>query len=782
MVKLLKISCITLLLLTGRPLFAWHIIGGEMIYTHLSGYDYELKLKIYRDCSAPDAADFDDPLLLYIYNASGILVQTISINFPGADYINPDLSNPCMTNLPDLCVQEGIYTTVVTLPPSVGGYDLVYQRCCRNSTIVNIYNPLQTGATYTEHIPDPGTIINSSPRFTNFPPIVICGNFPFVFDHSATDPDGDQLVYDFFTPYAGASFDFPLPAPAPGPPFDPVVFYPPFSESYPIESDPAFTIDPITGTLAGTPTAFGQYVVGIAVREYRDGVLIGTHYRDFQFNITDCEPALVAAMPNEINHCSDYTVHFQNWSYGTDAFYWDFGVPGITSDTSIEEDPSYTYPDTGTYQVMLIAFPGQICSDTAYATVLVYPELIADMDASTACAQNPMHFDDMSTSMYGTITDWQWNFGDGTESDTEDPDHVYVEPGTYNVTLQVKNSYGCTENYSQSVHVEHLPYPMFAYDHACPGQTGTVYSTSVIFPGNTITDYQWEFENGDTFTGDTFDYYFDSPGDYPITLTATSNLGCIDSISGFIHVPEPVSAIPPADVTICAGDSIQLIAEGGTAYVWSPAGSVSDPAVADPIVFPDVTTTYTITVADQCTEDIAQVTVGVLPAPEMEAGPDTIVYHNHPVQMWAFGADLYSWSPAEGLSDPFIADPIALPDATTQYIITGTGKNGCSTVDTALVYIIPDCFHFATVNAFSPNGDGVNDRFRFVTNGDDALVDMQIYNRWGQLIFSTDNLEEGWDGSDGNGVQQEVGTYLFIIHTQCDGILQSLSGSVTLLR
>ena len=99
-----------------------------------------------------------------------------------------------------------------------------------------------------------------------------------------------------------------------------------------------------------------------------------------------------------------------------------------------------------------------------------------------------------------------------------------------------------------------------------------------------------------------------------------------------------------------------------------------------------------------------------------------------------------------------------------------------------LVYIIPSCFHFVDVNAFSPNGDGVNDNFRLITTGDDELVSMEIYNRWGQRIFETDNLVAGWDGTDGSGKQQEIGTYIYKIWTKCDEILQSLSGNVTLLR
>lgn len=168
-----------------------------MIYDRLTGNTFKITLKLYRDCGNPDAAAFDDPLAIYIYNASAVLVDTLIIPFPGSEEIDPTLVTPCITVSPDLCIQEAIYEGIIELPPSAGGYDLVYQRCCRNTTILNINIPGETGATYTVHIPDPGTVNNSSPRFTLRPPVTICAAYPFTFDHAATDPDGDQLVYRF---------------------------------------------------------------------------------------------------------------------------------------------------------------------------------------------------------------------------------------------------------------------------------------------------------------------------------------------------------------------------------------------------------------------------------------------------------------------------------------------------------------------------------------------------------------------------------------------------------
>lgn len=753
-----------------------------MIYDRMDGNNFKITLKLYRDCGNPDAADFDDPLFIYAYNASGILVDSIMIYFPGADEIDPSLVTPCISVSPDLCVQEGVYEGYIELPPSIGGYDLVYQRCCRNTTILNIYNPAESGATYTVHIPDPGAINNSSPRFNLLPPVTICAAFPFAFDHSATDPDGDELVYRFFTPLLGASFDAPLPVPALPPPYAEVSFSPPYSEAYQIASSPAFSLDPVTGWLAGTPTDLGQFVVGIAVEEYRAGVLIGVHYRDFQFNATDCVPNIVAAAPAEISECTGFTVLFDNYSLGTDEFIWDFGVDGITTDVSTDEIPTYTYPDTGTYQVQLIAFPGYDCSDTTYITVYVYPELIPEIIFDNACAGAPVNFIDATTTTYGTLETCEWNYGDGWGSTEQNPVYAYDEAGNYMLIFTVTNSFGCTAQIYDTISIYPNPYAFVATDTACLNTSTTIEDGSVVLAGNSIIDWQWTIDGVAAENAESIEWTFNTPGTYDVTLTVTTDKGCTSTISDSLIVPDQIVAGVLDDYLVCEGDTITLTATGGNQYTWFPVDGVSDPDAATTAIIPDVSQQYMVIVSDGCTFDTAYTNIEVLPAPEMTAGPDTTIYHGQTVTLYATGAESYVWTPEGGLSDPLISNPVATPDLTTAYLVTGTGANGCSATGTAFITVLPVCQVFSTVNAFSPNNDGINDLFRLHTSGDDALVSMEIFNRWGQRVFYTNSLEFGWDGTDGNGVAQEVGAYVYIIYTACDGIEQQLSGMVTLLR
>ena len=275
---------------------ATHIIGGELIYDCLGNDSFRITLKIYRDCGPGNAA-YDNPAYLSIWDGAtpSVYLGNFTIPFPGAIQLPFVNSDPCFIPPTGLCVEEAIYSTIIVVPPSLTGYIFAYQRCCRNNSILNIVTPGNTGATYFEQVPfDPADtvnpyICNNSPRYNNFPPIALCIDRPLVFDHSATDPDGDSLVYYICSPYDGASSGNAAPMITSSPPFTSITFANPYTAGDPIAGFPPLAIDPVTGILTVTPNQLGQYVVGICCDEYRNGVRIGTHSRDFQFNVVNCE-------------------------------------------------------------------------------------------------------------------------------------------------------------------------------------------------------------------------------------------------------------------------------------------------------------------------------------------------------------------------------------------------------------------------------------------------------------------------------------------------------------
>ena len=297
----LALLCVAGSFLGAGQLLATHLVGGDFYYVHLGGDQYQITLKVYRDCSPANTngTGFDEQVAIGMWDGTGVItgadVVTIPLTFSNVSNVPVEMGNPCGTPPPELCIEQAVYTATVTLPASAYGWDLVYQRCCRNPTIVNLDDfggAENAGMTLDIHIPgtDVTTESNSSPAFQELPPVALCSNLPFVWDHSAVDPDGDELVYSLCAPLQGADAANAQPNPPSTPPYLPVPYLPGFTWDNPMTADPAMAIDSETGQLTCTPTVPGQYAIGICVEEYRDGTLLSTVRRDFQFNVTVCEP------------------------------------------------------------------------------------------------------------------------------------------------------------------------------------------------------------------------------------------------------------------------------------------------------------------------------------------------------------------------------------------------------------------------------------------------------------------------------------------------------------
>ncbi len=180
---------------------------------------------------------------------------------------------------------------------------------------------------------------------------------------------------------------------------------------------------------------------------------------------------------------------------------------------------------------------------------------------------------------------------------------------------------------------------------------------------------------------------------FPVTTTTyeaivTDLNGCVDSAEVDVTVQTLPAVDAGLDVDICFGDTIQLTATGATGYTWAPADSISNINIADPLVWPSDTTEYIVTGADglNCI-NTDTVVVNVNPLPTPDAGPDLWVCPGDQVQINATGGGTYSWSPATGLSDPNIDNPMAGPADTTTYILSVTDGNGCIDTDTMTVFV-----------------------------------------------------------------------------------------------
>lgn len=688
------------------PLYAAHIVGGDMYYECLGGNDYRVTLKIYRDCSAngPNVADFDRPAYIAIYDASGDLIQQMDVfNTPPVN-IPPVLNDPCLTPPPNVCVEEGVYTFDREFPPATGGYDIVYVRCCRNGTISNLIDPGAVGATYITSIPDPGlATCNNSPEFNEFPPIVICANEPLAFDHSATDPDGDQLVYELCTPFDGGSQNDPQPLPSPtlgtlaGMPWSGG-----FSVNNQLAANPTMTIDAQTGLLTGTPTSQGQYVVGICVKEYRNGVLIGETRRDFQFNVTACLIDVQAIIPVVDTagaaatgtagvfqrQCNSFDVDFVNESINGSFYSWDFGDPSTNADTSNAFEPSYTYPDTGLYIVTLKVNEGFNCEAETRVIVRVYPTFDTQFDKNEVCLGEPIIFTDRSISTFNDVDAWDWDFGDGSIGSTQQNEqYVYGQPGTYFVKLVSSSAKGCIDSITQPVVIHDIPDADFEYTPVC-------INTPVDFTDRTTVQLEsiaiWEW----SIAGNVFSALqnptetFPNLGTFDIQLITTSDFGCIDTIVQTVTVNPLPTITTSGDMVLCEGDIGQLWATGGEQYSWTPTVGVDDPTAATTDFEAITSTTFTVEVTDpnQCS-DTESLFVDVKPLPPTNAGPDDFVCIGDSYQLQGTGGIDFLWSPAGLVSDPTSSFPTTTPTDTTTYVLQTTSIDGCINTDSVTINV-----------------------------------------------------------------------------------------------
>jgi gliding motility-associated-like protein len=274
-------------------------------------------------------------------------------------------------------------------------------------------------------------------------------------------------------------------------------------------------------------------------------------------------------------------------------------------------------------------------------------------------------------------------------------------------------------------------------------------------------------------------------------VTATRG-GC--SVSGIIKVTVKPAPIPNAgpDVDLCFGQNAQLSASGGTSYQWTPSTYLSSAASPNPIVIqPSQTTLYKLQVKDAngCTSLVTDdVFVKITPPIEVSVSPkDSLVAEGDQVQLNATSTGTsYNWTNSSTLSDPNIPNPVALiPEGSNgniyTYTVTASTSSGCrGTASVTLkVYKGSDIY---LPTGFTPNGDGKNDRFYPLTVGIKKISYFRVFNRWGQIVFSSASFNEGWDGKLG-GIEQPSSVYVWMVQgiTTDDRVITK-NGTVVLIR
>jgi gliding motility-associated-like protein len=447
------------------------------------------------------------------------------------------------------------------------------------------------------------------------------------------------------------------------------------------------------------------------------------------------------------------------------------------------------------------------CRDSAAATIWVHavPNALFDAPASI-CLNETATFTNQSTintsvDANASIATWTWNFDDGSgnvvKTDGLSFTRNFAAAKAYNVTLITTSADGCTGNtFSKTLNVNAIPVADFSIPSGIcmPGGQATFTNRSTVGGQATLT-YQWNFGDGSTSTQVSPSHIYTNVQPYNVSLTATSSFGCRADTSILLpaaaFVQRPVPAFDMSTDKACEGTAVSFTdrstsGSGITGWNWS-FGDGTTSTQQNPSKTFTRFGTYTVSLQVTDQNGCAALPLSISKSvqininPKIDAGPDLAGEENSTVILKATAANaselVFSWQPAGLLNNPDILQPSYIVKADQVFILTATDKDGiCSATDEMKVTVLRG---ITAPNAFSPNGDGINDVWfiRNLTDYPDASV--KIFDRYGRQVFVSKGYSTPWDGKL-NGTPVPAGTYYYIIHVKQGE--NPITGSVTLLR
>ena len=425
---------------------------------------------------------------------------------------------------------------------------------------------------------------------------------------------------------------------------------------------------------------------------------------------------------------------------------------------------------------------GCMAHDTVTVMVNQRPTAVFNTPPDQCLTGNNFIF--TNNSILGSTYDWR--FGDGDSSTLASPSHSYAAAQTYPVKLVVTAANGCQDSVTHQVTVNPEPTVIALPD------TSICRGSSVRLITNGAQQYQW------TPATDLSCSNCPSPFANPVTnatyiVRGTNSFGCFafDTVAITVHQPIQITVSPGTEM--CAKDTLNLWAAGATSYRWTPAQSLNDATIANPIAIPSATTNYRVVGfdANNCFTDTGYVSVVVNPVPTVELGPDkhlaTGTTHNidpvtthGPIVSW-------QWTPATNLSCTTCSEPTATVKTDITYYVSVENVHGCTATDSLTITTFCENSQVFIPNAFTPDGDGINDILMVRAKGVESVRLFRIFTRWGELVYEKSNFPPnspafGWDGKiKGKTGAPEV--YVYTLEVTCDNLqTYTYKGNVSILK
>ena len=456
----------------------------------------------------------------------------------------------------------------------------------------------------------------------------------------------------------------------------------------------------------------------------------------------------------------------------------------------------------GTFPILYQYTSNKSCVDTATKNITVWPTPVAVWTVvGNICQKNDILFTDSSQAKFSKITQRIWNYDDGTALVTRTNDSTFTRKfatsKTYNISLQVKTDSGCVSTLNtQPIKVNYLPVPAFSLPSIClPDGRGQFLNQSTIPDGSeALFSYLWNFNDPNDPSSSTLKeptHKYIALGPYAVKLKITTKDGCVDSLTrSLITVyPQPKADFSITPAIVCLGDTIRFkdlgngITSNGVSWNWDLANGNSSVLQNPSKQFNDSGTfniSYYFFNGQGCVSDTVVKSVTVYPYPVLVLGPMIKILEGGQAVIkpkLVYGTGLtYQWTPSLYLSSDTAARPITKPADDITYKLVLTGTPGCSVSDTIFVQVLkaPE-----VPNAFSPNGDGINDTWRIKYLESYPGAEIDVFNRYGQKVFHSIGYDTDWDGKI-NGKPLPIGTYYYIINPKNGR--QTYQGSITIIK
>ena len=686
---------------------ATHIVGGEIGYRCLGGNQYEITLRVFRDCfNANPTAFFDDPGIIGVYASNGLRLSNISLRPIGNDTLREGLDSCYTSFINSVCVHTTVYKSVITLNPRVGGYHFVYQRCCRNTTISNIVNPTEAGATYDILLTEAAMQkCNSSPVVNSWPPVYVCANQELNVNSAATDVNNDSIAYKLCAPLVGGTLQRPQPIPPTAPPFQPVIWLSPtYSLANVLGGNNPLTIDVNTGIMKGVPPVLGQFVVAVCLEEYDRSTknLLSVVRRDFQYNVVNCSvPQATFEAPKEV--CVDSKLTLKQSTPGAKSVEWYLGEPGAEKLIAKGDSVNLTFTAAGKNRITLYYEKGTACQSTFSAVIdAIAIDVISTPLAgqnSVVCRGSNFEVNIQNKQVNRSLTyDWQTNgnlvSGQGSSLATFKMDAPTL------ITLNLSNALGCKSTL------------IFPVDIHASIQSNINTGVQLCRDVATVTNenfnknlsYNWLPKNGlsNPNIGNPV-ITLNSSQIYSVKIT-NPETKCDTTIS-FSAIVKPFGADPGIDSlsTVCynVGKQINPKFNNTLIYSWSPAKGLSETTKGNPTVMLKESMSYTVKIQNPASGCDTTITVRVevspmLPVVELDTTLDFCPGIPKRVNLPESSLVTYLWSPSTGLDNVNVANPTFTLKNNQIYTVKITDpKTNCNLVWKVTAQVSPE----ATISA-----------------------------------------------------------------------------------